>query len=36
MRVALGLIVIGFPSALASTPADYLRKGLNLRDELRG
>jgi 5-methylthioadenosine/S-adenosylhomocysteine deaminase len=36
MRVALGLIVIGFPSAWASTPADYLRKGLNLRDDLRG
>ncbi len=35
MRAALGLIVIGFPSAWASTPADYLRKGLNLRDELR-
>ena len=32
MRVALGLIVIEFPTAYASDPADYLRKGLALRD----
>ncbi len=35
MRVALGLIVIDFPTAYASDPADYLRKGLALRDEQR-
>jgi len=35
MRVALGLIVIDFPSAYASDPADYLRKGLELRDRHR-
>jgi 5-methylthioadenosine/S-adenosylhomocysteine deaminase len=32
MRVALGIIVIDFPTAYASDPADYLRKGLVLRD----
>jgi 5-methylthioadenosine/S-adenosylhomocysteine deaminase len=32
MRVALGLIVIDFPTTYASDPADYLRKGLALRD----
>ena len=32
MRVALGLIVIDFPTAYASDPDDYLRKGLALRD----
>jgi 5-methylthioadenosine/S-adenosylhomocysteine deaminase len=32
MRVALGIIVIDFPTAYASDPADYLRKGLALRD----
>ena len=32
MRVSLGLIVIDLPSAYASDPADYLRKGLELRD----
>ena len=35
MRVALGLIVIEFPTAYASDPDDYLRKGLALRDQLR-
>ena len=35
MRVALGLIVIDLPSAYASDPADYLRKGLELRDRQR-
>ncbi len=34
MRVALGLIVIGFPTAYASSAAEYLRKGLDLRDQL--
>jgi 5-methylthioadenosine/S-adenosylhomocysteine deaminase len=32
MRAALGIIVIDFPTAYASDPADYLRKGLVLRD----
>src|SRR5438105_10014904 len=32
MRVGLGIIVIEFPTAYASDPADYLRKGLALRD----
>jgi 5-methylthioadenosine/S-adenosylhomocysteine deaminase len=32
MRSVHGLIVIEFPSAYASDPADYLRKGLALRD----
>ena len=35
LRVALGLIVIDFPSPYASDPADYLRKGLELRDRQR-
>jgi 5-methylthioadenosine/S-adenosylhomocysteine deaminase len=35
MRVALGLIVVDFPSAYASDPDDYLRKGLALRDRQR-
>jgi 5-methylthioadenosine/S-adenosylhomocysteine deaminase len=35
MRVALGIIVIDFPTAYASDPADYLRKGLALGDEQR-
>src|SRR5438034_11692486 len=34
MRVALGIIVIEFPTAYASDPADYLRKGLALRDRI--
>ncbi|HXI36743.1 MAG TPA: amidohydrolase family protein, partial [Burkholderiales bacterium] len=36
MRVALGIIVIEFPTPYASDPDDYLRKGLALRDRLRG
>lgn len=32
MRAALGIIVIDFPTAYASDPDDYLRKGLALRD----
>jgi 5-methylthioadenosine/S-adenosylhomocysteine deaminase len=35
MRVALGLVVIDFPTAYASDPADYLRKGFELRDRTR-
>jgi 5-methylthioadenosine/S-adenosylhomocysteine deaminase len=35
MRAALGLIVIDFPTAYASDPADYLRKGFELRDRQR-
>ena len=34
MRVALGLMVADVPTAYASDPADYLRKGLALRDRL--
>ena len=36
MRAALGIIVIGFPTAYASNPGDYLRKGLELRDACAG
>jgi 5-methylthioadenosine/S-adenosylhomocysteine deaminase len=32
MRSMHGIIVIEFPSAYAADPADYLRKGLDLRD----
>ena len=32
MRAALGIIVIEFPSAYASDPDEYLKKGLALRD----
>jgi 5-methylthioadenosine/S-adenosylhomocysteine deaminase len=32
MRIALGIIVVEFPSAYASDASDYLRKGLALRD----
>jgi 5-methylthioadenosine/S-adenosylhomocysteine deaminase len=35
MRVALGLIVVDFPTPYASDPADYLRKGFELRDRSR-
>ena len=35
LRSAHGLIVIEFPSAYASDPEDYLRKGLALRDRYR-
>lgn len=35
MRAVLGMIAVEFPSAYASDPADYLAKGLSLRDELR-
>lgn len=35
MRAAVGIIVIEFPSAYATTAGEYLRKGLELRDRLR-
>jgi 5-methylthioadenosine/S-adenosylhomocysteine deaminase len=35
MRARVGLIVVDFPSAYGSGPADYLAKGLRLRDTLR-
>ena len=35
MRSSQGMIVIEFPSAYAADPADYLRKGLELRDRSR-
>ncbi len=35
MRSAHGIIVIEFASAYAADPADYLRKGLELRDRYR-
>jgi len=35
MRSVHGVIVIEFPSAYASDPADYLRKGLAVRDRYR-
>jgi 5-methylthioadenosine/S-adenosylhomocysteine deaminase len=34
MRSLHGVIVIEFPSAYAADPADYLRKGLELRDRM--
>ncbi len=33
MRATIGMIAIDFPSAYASDPADYLAKGLALRDD---
>jgi 5-methylthioadenosine/S-adenosylhomocysteine deaminase len=33
MRANLGIVVFEFPSAYGSGPADYLNKGLKLRDE---
>lgn len=35
MRVAIGIPVVEFPTAWGTGPADYLRKGLELRDRLR-
>jgi 5-methylthioadenosine/S-adenosylhomocysteine deaminase len=35
MRAAIGMIVVDFASPYASHPADYLSKGLALRDALR-
>jgi 5-methylthioadenosine/S-adenosylhomocysteine deaminase len=36
LRIAVGIIVIEFPTSYASDPADYLRKGLALRDRQGG
>ena len=36
MRAALGMVVIEFPTAYASDAADYISKGLAMRDRLRG
>ncbi|HKK03905.1 MAG TPA: TRZ/ATZ family hydrolase [Gammaproteobacteria bacterium] len=36
MRACLGMILIKFPTVWASDPADYLRKGLELRDAYKG
>ena len=35
MRAALGIVIIEFPTAYAADPQDYLRKGLEARDELK-
>ena len=35
MRVALGLIVVDFPSPYAADARDYLTKGIEVRDQLR-
>lgn len=35
MRVAAGIIVIGFPSAYAKDASEYLERGLALRDDYR-
>ena len=35
IRAVLGIVVIEFPTAYASDPQDYLRKGLAMRDELK-
>jgi 5-methylthioadenosine/S-adenosylhomocysteine deaminase len=36
MRTSVGMILIKFPTVWASDPAEYLRKGLALRDEYKG
>lgn len=36
MRACVGMILIKFPTVWASDPAEYLRKGLALRDEYKG
>jgi 5-methylthioadenosine/S-adenosylhomocysteine deaminase len=36
MRVAVGMIALDFKSAWAETPADYISKGLAMRDRFRG
>jgi len=36
MRAVVGLIVIDFPSAWATDPDDYLRRGLEVHDQYRG
>jgi 5-methylthioadenosine/S-adenosylhomocysteine deaminase len=35
MRAALGIVIIEFPTAYATDPQDYLRKGLEARDEFK-
>jgi 5-methylthioadenosine/S-adenosylhomocysteine deaminase len=35
MRVSVGMVVAGFPSAWASTPTEYLSRGLEVRDAIR-
>src|SRR5690606_15065000 len=35
IRMAVGIIVVDFPSPYAAHPSDYLSKGLALRDALR-
>jgi 5-methylthioadenosine/S-adenosylhomocysteine deaminase len=35
MRAALGIIIIEFPTAYAADAQDYLRRGLEMRDELK-
>jgi 5-methylthioadenosine/S-adenosylhomocysteine deaminase len=35
MRAALGIVLVEFPTAYATDPQDYLRKGLAMRDELK-
>lgn len=35
IRAALGIVVLEFPTSWGTGPADYLRKGLELRDRLR-
>lgn len=36
MRACVGMILVEFATAWAANPAEYLRKGLALRDEYRG
>jgi 5-methylthioadenosine/S-adenosylhomocysteine deaminase len=36
LRATVGLIVFDFPTVWASNPDDYIHKGLQLHDELRG
>ena len=36
MRTCVGMILIKFPTVWAGDPAEYLRKGLALRDEYKG
>jgi 5-methylthioadenosine/S-adenosylhomocysteine deaminase len=36
MRATIGIIAVEFPSAYASDAADYLTKGMALRDHMRG
>jgi 5-methylthioadenosine/S-adenosylhomocysteine deaminase len=35
LRASLGLVVMGFPTAWAGSPAEYLQKGLDVRDAHR-